>query len=112
MIEENGLDSQNEDEGENENDVEENENENELEENEQSASKPKTVKKAIVYPDEIVQDERYSLFLKIYRDREKVDSLVADAVKQLKVLVISRGAYIETKEQDDRSHNLPHSVLE
>ena len=79
MNEENDLDVQNDE----ENDLEENE--NELEENEKSASKPKTMKKAIVYPDEIVQDERYSLFLKLYRDREKVDLLVADAVKQLKV---------------------------
>lgn len=37
------------------------------------------------YPDEILSNECYSLFLAIYRDRGNVEELIADTVKDLKV---------------------------
>ena len=42
-------------------------------------------KKVIEYPEEIINDERYVLFLKLYRDRGSIDDVVAEAVKELKV---------------------------
>ena len=63
-----------------------NENENDIKENnEESSPKSKPKKKVIEYPEEIINDERYVLFLKLYRDRGSVDDVVAEAVKELKV---------------------------
>lgn len=69
-------------------DAETKENEDEddpKEDNEESSSKPKLKKKMVYYPDEITKDERYKLFLKLYRERGSVDVIVAEAVKELKV---------------------------
>ena len=46
----------------------------------------KSKKRAATYPEEVLTNDCYSLFLSIYRDRHSVDSLIADVVKDLKVL--------------------------
>lgn len=58
------------------------------EEKEETPSKKKSKKRAISYPEEILKDEKYTLFLELYRDRENVDKLVAKAIKELKVDVM------------------------
>lgn len=58
------------------------------EEKEETPSKRKSKKRVISYPEEILKDEKYTLFLELYRDRENVDKLVAKAVKELKVIII------------------------
>ena len=66
-----------------------NENEDDTKENnEESSPKAKSKKKVIEYPEEIINDERYILFLKLYRDRGSVDDVVAEAVKELKVWLL------------------------
>ena len=40
-------------------------------------------KRVISYPDELLSNDCYSLFLAIYRDRQSVDSLLTDVVKDL-----------------------------
>ena len=37
------------------------------------------------YPEELLSNESYSLFLALYRDRGNVEELIADTVKDLKV---------------------------
>lgn len=64
---------------------EENESDQENENEEDTPSKKKTKKKTVSYPEEIISDEKYALFLKLYRDRENVEKLVAETVKALKV---------------------------
>lgn len=51
-----------------------------------------------MYPEEVLSDERYGLFLKLVRDRENVDNLVAEAVKLLKVRKSIMHECIEGKE--------------
>lgn len=46
----------------------------------------KSKKRVATYPEEVLTNDCYSLFLSIYRDRHSVDSLIADVVKDLKVL--------------------------
>ena len=46
----------------------------------------KSKKRVATYPEEVLTNDCYSLFLSIYRDRHNVDSLIADVVKDLKVL--------------------------
>ena len=66
-----------------------NENEDDIKENnEESSPKSKPKKKVIEYPEEIINDERYVLFLKLYRDRGSVYDVVAEAVKELKVWLL------------------------
>lgn len=45
----------------------------------------RTTKRVVQYPEEIVSNECYSLFLALYRDRGSVEALIADTVKDLKV---------------------------
>lgn len=42
-------------------------------------------KRVVSYPDELLSNDCYSLFLAIYRDRQNVDSLLTEVVKDLKV---------------------------
>lgn len=46
----------------------------------------KSKKRAATYPEEVLTNDCYSLFLSIYRDRHSVDPLIADVVKDLKVV--------------------------
>lgn len=57
----------------------------EEEKQDDSISKKKAKKRVVSYPSEIEEDEKYRLFLKVYRDRGRVDSLIAETVKELKV---------------------------
>ena len=42
-------------------------------------------KRVVTYPEEVLANDCYSLFLSIYRDRHSVDPLIAEVVKDLKV---------------------------
>ena len=54
----------------------------------------------MTYPDELLSNECYSLFLSLYRDRGSVDGLIADAVKDLKVEHCGERDAVEGEEQD------------
>ena len=65
------------------NEEEENRAENDVDATPSKGGKSK--KRVATYPEEVLNNDCYSLFLSIYRDRHSVDPLIAEVVKDLKV---------------------------